>query len=507
MTIGIFALLIMLGAPLMLGAGIVRAIGVSSRDGRLAFIGWAWMAGSLALALLIDIALWLELPLRATVIGSAVAAAIVASWWFPRLTRRRERQATIATAAIAPPPDGSRFGRAAFAVAVVFVLFLTFDRSLIANASVVFFGDEMWIWNGKAQALFTAGGFNAALARAAAELRLSHPDYPPLVSHSALWTYLFTGGVNFVKVRLTAQCTVAALLLIAGAALRRRVAPGVAAVLLFLLATTHTLSLATSRCSGDGYVALGFLAALDAWLRFEETGARRWWRWLCVSLAFAVFSKNEGDLYLLALAGGIVVAALFQPPIRVRLKKLRGAWVVAPLPLLLIGVQWLANARSGFANDFAGGKHDDSLWKMLPGRLQSSVFTKILGAYWTTMTTTTLPPNDGRPWFTQPSDQNLLMLLALVLALLAPRRTLRGPRCVVAAAVIFSLAGMAVIYVGTPHDVDWHLFFSVDRVLGQIVPAATLLLAQTLNERLHDHRALRLQAFHGDDSGTQPSGP
>jgi len=79
MTIGIFALLIMLGAPLMLGAGIVRAIGVSSRDGRLAFIGWAWMAGSFALVLFIDIALWLELSLRATVIGSTIATAIVAS--------------------------------------------------------------------------------------------------------------------------------------------------------------------------------------------------------------------------------------------------------------------------------------------------------------------------------------------------------------------------------------------------------------------------------------------
>ena len=52
MTLPWVQLLPLLLVPLLVGAGLLRALGIGYRTDRLAFVGWAWLTGSLASAAL-----------------------------------------------------------------------------------------------------------------------------------------------------------------------------------------------------------------------------------------------------------------------------------------------------------------------------------------------------------------------------------------------------------------------------------------------------------------------
>src|SRR5262249_14653218 len=72
MTLSWLQVLSVLLGPLCLGAACLRAQGVLWRTDRLAYLGWAWLQGSVALAVLLSVWLWLELPLAASRLAPAV---------------------------------------------------------------------------------------------------------------------------------------------------------------------------------------------------------------------------------------------------------------------------------------------------------------------------------------------------------------------------------------------------------------------------------------------------
>jgi hypothetical protein len=54
--------------------------------------------------------------------------------------------------------------------------------------------------------------------------------------------------------------------------------------------------------------------------------------------------------------------------------------------------------------------------------------------------------------------------------------------------VALATAGFAVVFVGTPHDLDWHLDTAAYRVLFQLLPTNALAVALLLDEASGDLR-------------------
>jgi hypothetical protein len=470
-TLAPLDLLLLLGLPLLAGASVLRALGVAFRDDRVAFLGWAWLAGALLLSAALHVWSWFALPHPR---AAATAALLLAAGVAAVLPRPRRSPA--------PPPRerAPSWESALFAGALVLALLVALDRILIANAAIVCVGDEAAIWAGKAKALHYAGGMGPELGRFLSEGRVGHPDYPAFNPLLQWWTFLHAGGVVEVENRLPIQAFVPAAILVGAGALRRLVRPSLSAALLLLLTLNHGMLEATFRAGSDGIVAFGLLVAADAWLRFASSGERRWWALLQLGLAGALWAKNEGTLLAVAFALALAVAALRSAALRARFAALGTArlWVLAPL--LFEAGQRAFNLRYGLTNDLFGGEGDPPLWRNLAGRFDPeslSTLARWFGRSWFAPDSLGGPlPPPPSPWLAT-SDQNLLFPALVVAGLSLPRRAWRGASGVLLGALGLAAAGFALVYLGTVHDLEWHLKTSVGRVLFQLAPAAAVALA------------------------------
>jgi hypothetical protein len=290
--------------------------------------------------------------------------------------------------------------------------------------------DPRSIWLFHAKRIYVDGSLYAMLDGYAA---FSHNDYPallPLLSATAAklvghWNELFPKAVGTLLL-------LPALLLIA----RSLRAWWVAA--LFALVTLQI---------GGTYLVDGYMDAVLAVYAVASlaTAARCLSRWNALSwpdllpyvLATAVLSliKNEG----MVLAGVIAVAMIAAVLLRERRVPwgLVVAFAVALLPLLA----WkLAVAGAHLTNDLAASDLKGQLLARLPDFSNSLLILKKL----------------LRGWALVP----LLMLLVLW------KRSWRTP--VVLGGMLAGLAYAGVlyaVYLGTPHDLDWHLATSVKRTV------------------------------------------
>lgn len=317
-----------------------------------------------------------------------------------------------------------RDARAAWMLATVAVLML------ISLGSPSDEWDPRSIWLFHARRIFVDGSLYAMLDGYAA---FSHNDYPallPLLSATAAklvghWNELFPKAVGTLLL-------LPALLLIAHSLRTWWVAA------LFALVTLQI---------GGTYLVDGYMDALLAMYAVASlaTAARCLSRWRAPSwadllpyvLATAVLSliKNEG----LVLAGVIAVSM----SVAVLLRERRVPWAllvgvaVALLPLLA----WkLAVAGAHLTNDLSGSDLKGQLLARLPEWSNSALILKKLFRGWA-----------------------LVPLLAL---LVLWKRSWRTP--VVLGGVLAALAYAGVlyaVYLGTPHDLDWHLATSVKRTV------------------------------------------
>jgi hypothetical protein len=293
------ALALLVAAPLVLGCALLRLIGIGWRTDRVAYLGWAWLGGSVGLCALEVLRLLAGTDARATVAGGALVLAAVA------LVRARGRPVLEPEA---PPgiPSG-RLERAFFALVLALALGVMLARILASSLSAVITNDEAATWAVRAKYLFDAGGFGGSYARGLVEGDIYNTSYPLLNPLLQLWVFDCAGAVTHTFNRLPIQLCAVALVLCSAAAVRRVARPWVAALLVLMLVDCVQLDTAVRRANADVLVALGALVAADAWRRNRAEARASWLGLLSLALVFLVWSKREG---LMLLAFGVLVLAV-----------------------------------------------------------------------------------------------------------------------------------------------------------------------------------------------------
>jgi hypothetical protein len=330
--LSLLQLLIFAGVPLMLGGSILRALGIGFRTDPIAYPGWCWMAGTLAVAALELLRLVAGLGAPGSVIGMAVALAAALCW-------RARSTPVLADDELAAERSG-RAERAFFYLALALVLAATARRILAASLSVVIANDEAHTWSLRAKYLFD-GGFDAAYASAIAKGDFNNAIYPLLNPLLQVWVFDCAGAVTHHANRLPIQLCTVALLLCAASAFRRASRPWIAALLLILLATCPPLEVTVRRIFADVMVGLSALVAADALRRGARTPRAAWLGLGALAVTFLVWSKREGLLLLGAAALAWALCAWGRGELRRRPVPRR-----APPLLVLLGTTF-HNAKFG----------------------------------------------------------------------------------------------------------------------------------------------------------------
>jgi hypothetical protein len=456
-TLSWLALASVLLLPPLAGAGLAAALGLRFREDRLGFAGAAGLIGALATAGIVFVFLLAELPLEARFLAPALALAGGAGF---ALAARRSGTAS---APLPAPIRGGHLEERLWRALLLALVLLLVARMFQGALHPIAEGDEGRIWARKARWLFRAGGFGPAFREVSGFFGVdAHLDYPLLSPLLQVWTFAHAGEVLHVENRFPIQVLGMAFVLALSSALRRRLRPGAAALVLVLVFGARTTSVLSQAAFSDGLLAFGLLVAVDGWLCWRAGGDPARWRLAALGLSCAVLTKNEGAFYLAALLAAFLVARLARlaprPPgapalaLRTRLLGL--------LPFALLALTWGLNAWLGFTSDVANGSALAALARDPLARL--ATIARWIGAH----------------AFVHTEQDQLLLAGWLVLVLAAPRRAFRGELGVLDAFLALVLAGYVAIYMLTPRDLDWHLFTSAERVFYQSLPVTALAVAE-----------------------------
>ncbi|MCZ6465515.1 MAG: glycosyltransferase family 39 protein [Proteobacteria bacterium] len=295
--------------------------------------------------------------------------------------------------------------------------------------------DAVEIWNLRAVAFTRAG-----LAEAFSEVR--HADYPLLVPLAVAHLWAYTGESIAVPIAISSVFTVATAGLLYTATCRSSGALPAAAVTIALLAAPHFAYGGGSQRADIplSFFGLGTAVALAGYARERASGLLVL---AGVQIGCAAWTKNEGLLF-----AAVVTAAWLATDGRRELRRLgllaAGA---APFALALLHHK----LTCGGVTDLVAAQGADT-WQRLgdPGRyaLIARAFAREGGYY---------------------------AAAALALGVGLRRRERGGERRNDPARFIpWTLAGMLLGYAGTylltPHDLGWHLWSSLERLLVQLWP-------------------------------------
>jgi len=459
-------LLLLLGTPAALGACCACVLGLRAREDVPAFAAKAWLLGAFLLAALLFLGLVAGVPLPVLRWVPPGALAILVPW---ALRARRDRPATAAA---------RRPGHGLWLAVTAACLLATIDRIVRADEAIVCFSDEGHIWNVKARAIWEGGGFTPEFRALVSEpdapapqLTFPHRDYPLQNPLLQLWSFLCAGDVTLWQCRLVIQPFALALILLLAAALRRVAPPVVAAAAVALVALSGSFQAACETATADMMVAFGLCASLDAWSRYRAAGERRHLAVFAISLASLAWSKNEG-MVLAGLAGAACVATDFRAA-----GSGRTARMLALLPAATVIVGQAAfNAWCDVHSDILAVTPQGSFLTRVA--TQAAANLPVIGRYLLEV------------GVLQPRATNLVPLLAVAAFVLFPVRLLRRMPAATLT-LLGAAAAYLVVYLGTPRFVDWHLQFSLDRVLLHVTPLAALWLAAAVAtlwrpERVHE---------------------
>lgn len=289
--------------------------------------------------------------------------------------------------------------------------------------------DPRSIWLFHAKRIFLEGSLYAQLDDYAP---WSHNDYPALVPLLMASAAGVSGHWNELLPKAVAPLLLLPALLLAAPSLRSRWWGVLFALVLLRLGREMLVN-----GYMDALVAVYAVAALATAMRVQAAPARAGAAGLAaLAMLVSVLSmlKNEGAVLAAAIAGCVLLDTLVRErrlPWRVLL-----AFVVALLPLLA----WkLAVGAAQVSNDLA----DSNLAAQLMARLTEGgsalILKRLLLDTWA-----------------------LVPLLALAVMW---RRCVQTPVAWVALLAALGYAAVLyLVYLGTPHDLDWHLRTSVDRV-------------------------------------------
>jgi len=461
-NVGVVGLLSLLGVPLVAGSAVLAAMGVRRAHDRLAYLGWACLAGHLVVALVMLGALAARLPLRAAWWSPVLLVASLAVHAVARARARPEDDSVATGAGVEPgaaaaATRGPRWERVLFRAVVAAVVARAVFTAILGNLYLVTISDEATIWGSKAWALYQAGSLTAPVPMISA----AHWDYPLLNPLLQVWGMANVGGLTQLENRMPLQACFVALLLVAAAALRRAARPALAAALLLLFVTCTDYWDQARGAMSEQLVALGLITLLDAWLRHQERPAGCWLRLACVAAAFLAWSKNEGLFYLALALPCLAAFGLARAGGARRALRDAGAWLA--LPVAIVAVQWIFNRAHGYTNDIV----DRAVVHAGFGHNLQQRLGPVLSAF-------------SEALFTNPRDTQLLVALLLLLALAGGRRLWRSAAAGPVLTVLVATAGLMIPYLVTTIDVDWHLSTSLVRVLTQLGPSAALGVAAAL---------------------------
>lgn len=445
-------------SPLLFGAGLLRLLRVGPAQGLRLFTAWSWLLGHFALAALTLLWLVLHQPVPGVTLTAGAALTGGALLWWRGLGPAR-----------LPRTRAERW----LGVATLVLVAIVVDRCLLQNLQPVTFGDEADIWAAKAKVLYGSPGFELGFGLG---LYVSHPDYPlwnPLVQ---VLSFAHAGAVQQYENRLPVQGFAVALLLLLSAAVQRRCSPLIAVLALCAFTATNFLHIGIT-CYADVMLAFAMLAAVDGWLRWQETGERSWFALACIGLAAALFSKNEGSLLAAAALLALLLARLLRARNATGLQPGRALlWLCVPLFAVLVHRGF--NSHFGVSNDLLDPQFGkgQGLFERIVGLFPERAWT--VAKFYGGLLIDRGPGPDGE--ITHLPLGRLLVLSFLVAAVGRGRRLLQGTTGAILLFVVMALTGYMLVFVGTYQWLEWHLRTAADRTVLHVLPVATLGLCMSL---------------------------
>ncbi|HEX9985426.1 MAG TPA: hypothetical protein VGF69_19370 [Thermoanaerobaculia bacterium] len=421
------------GEAFLFGAGVLWAITLL-----LDVTGLGWARVTLAIAVVVALAV-VRFPL------SAVRAALHddrrAAEHGKRTTENGKRTTDNGQR---PAENGQRFfaiqhstfniQHSRFSLLDLLTLIPIAGYTLLATAAAPWEFDYLTDFGLKARQFFEQGGIDWTYLRGHEHVVSFHPDYPLLLPLlfadvsivAGEWTDHWLGLFNVAF-------GVALILVLRAEVARERHQAALATFILAPLALSPWIGLA------DGPLTAYITAAVLAIRRGAvTTGA--------VLLGLAASTKNEGLSMIVAAALAMLVAG--------RARELVRLWpaVAIPLPwLVLRGVH-------GLANDLASGSVGERLTNMLA---KPRLFLSTLAKY--------------------PAGKRWLWLGIAVAFVLRGRAILTRDRFAVTAALLQFVFYLGA-YLTTPHDLEWHIQWSWDRLVSHLAPLFAFVATSALLE-------------------------
>lgn len=332
----------------------------------------------------------------------------------------------------------------AFAVSVA-ILFLT----LHFNKYVYRWGDwDAWaIWNLHAKFLFDSGYWKNMFTE---NMAITHPDYPLMLPTLIAFFWKTTGNISPIAPIMLAYVIFLAVPLTTFKALRTEKKPVFAFVMLLIfLADPKYLSIAGSQYA-DTLVGFFILISFIIYQSAKHFPDKHLFILLGFVAAATTWIKNEGLLFYTAFTFSLFCFHYRQPLLI--LKYVSGS----ALPIVVLVSFKLLFAP---ANDLIHGERGADLIAML---LQPERYLLIFKHFLQTIFS----------WY-------WIILLLLGGVLVRGKYSIRSFPTMV---ILIVICGYFAVYLTTPHDLEWHLGASIDRVLHHIYPATLYLLLKNLSE-------------------------
>jgi len=484
--------------PLVLGVALLGCAGIATATDRLAYAGWAYIAGMLGTAAVLFPWLCLGLPPNPWLLHLVLLGVAACCFLLSRRQRPQEHHD-----ASTPWRNTGRVERVFFIGVLALVLVVSGQRVMVGNLLPIADADEAMIWSAKAKLIFSSGGFGQHLGESAPGLEHGaafpdafapaidkalqdptfaqnrtfqdaprtgpdhHLDYPVLNPLLQVWVFAHAGGPLEWQNRLPIQGFGIALLLVLAAGLRQVLRPAlVACCLLIFTAIDETLT-QMRTCYADVMVAVGLAIACDAWLRSQRDRQGPWWWLVLLGLSVAAWSKNEGMMYLcVALVAGMLACSQRLPGPASH-NPFGGRAGVLLVPFLFVGATLSINFAFGFTNDLI---ESDATGMSVFERLLHSGDRVVAIAGFTF------------DHLLISRDRCFVFLVFLVMLISCPLLAVKGPLRAPGIFLILAIVMVFLVYMATPAKIHWHLFTSLPRVMWQLTPCMLLWMAYLLRE-------------------------
>jgi Dolichyl-phosphate-mannose-protein mannosyltransferase len=409
-----------------------------------------------------------------------------------------------------PPTRIDRVLAIGFGLALAAALYSCVLRSIVHPHGEGW--DAFAIWNLHARFLVRSDDWREGLS---ALIPWSHPDYPFLLPAAVAHFWSALGKEStLVPAAVGVAFSFATIgLLFSSLAILRGPASAMVGGLA-LLATPFFVEQGTSQYA-DVPLSFFFLAAmallhLYAAESSDGSPAQSGFLWLAgLGAGFAVWTKNEGMLYLCATLGAWMLVFGFSPrgrevpavrstarDTRNRRRSGRAAVVfLAGAAPFLILVLWCKHSVA-FSNEFFS--HPSAMLQKILDPARYGVIAQWYAKDFLRF----------GEWWLVPGT----LVLTGFYCFLRSKRTIPNRRDAIAPSLwtlLLTLIGYFAIYVITPYDLRWHLRFSLNRLFLQVWPSTIFVVLLALpfglvQKSQNEPDSLKRNAFPGRNSDTTP---